>query len=210
MNTLESIFAAILGNAALLAVLGWIGKEVFEKILERNTKIFEADLQAKADLTIEHIKNDLQMRSLEHQVRFTGLHERRGEVIAELNTHIVCALWAAESFLTPFEFSGEPDKKVKHQEAIQKLVDLFQYFDKNRIYLPRKLGEAVDKLVEDVRSHVIKVGTYLAFDDTTMTLQTWQERTNVWMEGWSAIKNQVPLVRAELETEFRILLGDIE
>lgn len=207
MEIWQSIVAAILGNAVVLAVLGWLAKALMEKLIQRDTKRFETELKAKADATIEQLKSDLQIRTIEHQVRFSRLHEKRATVIADLNALIVEALWEAESFLSPMEWTGEPDKREKHQITMGKLVDLFRYFDKHRIYLPDPLCSVVDTLVTDVRTHVIRFGTYLTWDDKSLQEQTRKEKHEVWMAGWDAIKNQVPVVRKQLEDEFRALLS---
>lgn len=218
MNAWQTIVAAIVGNGVVLAILGWLAKALIEKFIQRDSKTFEAnlqrdlktfeaDLQAKAGSAIEQLKSDLQIRTIEHQVRFSRLHEKRATVIADLNALIVEALWEAESFLSPMQWAGEPDKSEKHQTAMGKLVELYRYFDKHRIYLPDPLCSVVDKLVTDVREHVIRFGTYLTWDDISLQDHTRKEKQEVWMAGWNAIKNQVPLVRKQLENEFRTLLA---
>ncbi|MEY4751966.1 MAG: hypothetical protein RIQ60_4180 [Pseudomonadota bacterium] len=46
-------------NAALLAVLGWLGKSLLDKLIVRDTMQFESDLKAKTDAEIERTKNEL-------------------------------------------------------------------------------------------------------------------------------------------------------
>ena len=207
MEPWQSITAAVVGNATVLAVLGWLGKSLLEKLLQRDSKRFEVELKAKADATIEQLKTELQIRIIEHQVRFSRLHEKQATVIAELNALIVEALWEAESFLSPVQWAGERDKREKHQAAINKLVDLYQFFDKHRIYLPEPLCVSIEQLITDVRSHVINLGVYLTWDDAALQDHTRKEKSEVGMAGWKAIKNQVPEVRKKLEDEFRALLG---
>ena len=191
----------------MLAVLGLLGKSILDKLIVRDTKQFEADLKAKSDVAIERLKNELQLKTIEHQVRFSRLHEKRAAVIAELYGHLVEALWEAESFLSPMEWAGEPNKKEKHITARNRLVDLYRYFDKHRIYLPSELCTALEGLVTDVRSHVIDFGVYVGFDEKTLNDQTYKEKQKAWNSGWDAIKNQIPLARQSLEDEFRSLLG---
>jgi hypothetical protein len=153
------------------------------------------------------LKNDLQIKAIEHQVRFSRLHEKRAAVIAELYGHLVEALWEAESFLSPAEWAGEPNKKEKLDIAMKKLVDLYRYFDKHRIYLPTELCTSLDKLVIEIRSHVMNFGVYLRFDENNLNRITYMEKHQAWNAGWDAIKNQIPLIRESLEGEFRVLLG---
>lgn len=207
METWQTILLAFGGNAALLAVLGLIGKSLLDKLIVRDTKKFESDLQAKSDAAIEHLKNELQLKTIEHQVRFSRLHDKRADVIAELYGFFVEALWDAESFLSKIEWSGEPNKKEKYVAAMNKLIDLYRYFDKNRIYLPHELCSSLEELIVEVRSLVINFGVYVDFPCDSLNNSAQQEKREVWNAGWEAIKNQVPLARQNLENEFRSLLG---
>jgi hypothetical protein len=207
METWQTILLAFGGNAALLAVLGILAKSILEKLITRDTKQFESELKAKSDATIEHLKNELQLRTIEHQVRFSRLHEKRASVIAELNGHLAEVLWEAESFLSPMQWVGEPSQEEKHRNAMNKLAEFFRFFDKHRIYLPAELCESLQELVMQVRRHVINFGVYVKFHDATLNDHTRAHKEKAWNEGWDAIKIQVPQARTALENEFRALLG---
>jgi hypothetical protein len=207
MELWQTLTAAVLGNAIVLAVLGWLGKSLLEKLIQRDSKRFEIEIKAKADSTIEQLKNELQLRTIEHQIKLAQLHEKRATVIADMNALLAEVMWEAESFLSPMEFSGEPDKRQKHQAAMNKLTEFFRYFDKNRIYLPSALCEIMEKIVLEVRQHVIQFGVYLHWDDASLMDHTRKEKTDAWLNGWNAVKTQIPAVRTQLENEFRTLLA---
>ena len=207
METWQTILLAFGGNAALLAVLGILGKSFLDKLIVRDTKQFESDLQAKSDAAIEHLKNELQLKTIEHQVRFSRLHEKRAAVIAELYGYLVEALWEAESFLSPMEWAGEPNKKEKHQQAMNKLVELYRYFDKHRIYLPPEVCTSLEALVLNIRTQVINFGVWVRYEEYELSSDSHTKKSDAWNTGWNAIKNQVPVARESLENEFRSLLG---
>lgn len=209
MEAWQTVLLAFGGNAALLAVLGILGKSLLDKMIARDTKQFEAELQAKSNATIEYLKNELQLHTIEHQVRFSRLHEKRATVIADIYSHLVEMLWEAESFLSPMEWVGEPSKEEKHATATARLVDFYRYFDKHRIYLPSEICLSLENLLLEVRSHVIKFGTYVKYKSISSNERTMEEKEKAWNEGWDAIKNQVPLARQKLEDEFRLLLGAV-
>ena len=209
MELWQTLLLTFGGNAALLAVLGIITKSFLDKVIARDTTEFEANLRAKSDSTIEKLKSELQLKTIEHQVRFSRLHEKRATVIADLYSHLVEALWEAESFFSPMQWSGEPGKQEKHNTAMEKLVDLYRFFDKHRIYLPAELCNSLEELFMLVRQHVIHFGVYLDFDEHSINDDTRKEKSKAWNEGWDAIKNKVPVARQKLEDEFRILLGAI-
>lgn len=64
MDPWQTILLAFGGNAALIAVLGWLCKSLLDKLIIRDTKQFESDLKAKNDAEIERTKNEL-LRSVE-------------------------------------------------------------------------------------------------------------------------------------------------
>lgn len=209
MEAWQTILLAFGGNAALLAVLGLLGKSIFESMIARDSKRFEADLQAKSDSAIERLRSDLQIRSIEHQVRFTNLHEKQASVIADIYGHLVETLWEAESFLSPMEWAGELSKQEKHQMAMSKLVEFFRYFDKHRIYLPEPLCVSLEETIMHVRSHVIGFGVFTRFNDQSMNENTRKQKEDAWNRGWEAIKKDIPLARKQLEEKFRGLLGGV-
>lgn len=59
MSAWQTVLLAFGGNAALLAVLGYLSKTVLEKMLVRDTKVFEAELKGKADVEIERLKSEI-------------------------------------------------------------------------------------------------------------------------------------------------------
>ncbi len=208
MDTWKTITAAIVSNTAVLAVLGWLAKSLIEKLLARDSKRFELEIKAKADSAIEELKSQLQIRNLEHQIKFSRLHETRATTIAEINSLLAEVTWEAENLLSVLEFSGEPGKQKKYVAAMMKLAEFFRHFDKNRIYLPASLCDPIEKVVFDVRQHVIKFGVYAQIENNEPLMpHTQKEKTEAWMSGWNALKTQVPAVRSQLEDEFRKLLA---
>jgi len=209
MEIWQTILIAFGGPVVLFTVLGFLAKSLLSQWMVRNAKQFESDLNAKSDATIEHLKSELQLKAVEHQVRFSRLHEKRASVIAELYGHLVEAIWGAESFLSPVEWTGEPNKEEKHRIAMNKLADVYRYFDKHKIYLPPELCASLDELIQHVRSHVIKFGVYVEYPVSDFHKEIIKEKREAWASGWDAINTQVPLARQKLEDEFRALLGAV-
>lgn len=207
MESWKVIATTVLGNAAALTILGWLAKSLLEKLLQRDTKRFEIEIKAKADITIEQLKSQLQLRNIEHQVVFSGLHQKRASVIADLNGLLAETLWEAEGVLSPVRWAGAPSERELHRAAEVKLVEFFRYFDKHRIYLPAELCAVVESLVLQVRHHVIGFGVYLTWDDAALQEHTRKEKSDALLAGYKLLKERVPEIRAKLENEFRSLLG---
>lgn len=207
MSTWETIALAIGGNAALLGVLGILAKSLLEKIIARDSKQFEADLKARADLAIEQLRNSLQLRTIEHQVRFSKLHEKRAEVIAELYRLLRIALWNSESFLSPMQWAGDPEPKQKHADAMNSIVDAYRYLGEHQIYLPHVLCVSLEKLIRDARGEVIKLGVWLPHHEASLPTHSQEQKQKMWDEAWKSISQDIPVGLRALEDEFRNLLG---
>jgi hypothetical protein len=80
----QAIPAAILVNATLVAVLGWLAKSLVESQLAKDTATFKVKLAADTDSAIERLKHEFELITVEHQIRLHKLHEKRAEVVAEL------------------------------------------------------------------------------------------------------------------------------
>jgi hypothetical protein len=196
------------GNAALLATCAYLIKSLLTHRLSKDLKVFEAELQAKANGSIEQLKHSLEVLAAEHQVRFSKLHEKRADVIAELYKLLVEAFWAAQSFVSPMEFGGEKSKPEKHQEAITKLREFFTFFGTHRIYLPESICKLLDKAVDDVGSHVIDFGVYVTMPQPPGP-GLLEGKMETWIRAYQILDKEIPVARKAIEGEFRrILEGD--
>lgn len=175
---------------------------------DTETERLKAQLKAQSDAETEKLKAQLNVTSAEHQIRFSGLHAKRAEVIAEIYASLVQAHWDGASFASPAEFSGEPSKREKYATAMESLTKFYRTFERNRIYLPEKVCLLIDPLIESMRSKVIIYGTYLDYDTPGALDETLREKHRVWMESWKFFEKEVPIARRALEQELRSLLGD--
>lgn len=59
MNPWETVLLAFGGNAVLLAVLAFLAKSLLEKLIVRDTKVFESELKSKTDSEIERLRSEM-------------------------------------------------------------------------------------------------------------------------------------------------------
>lgn len=190
MELWQSMLVAFGGNAILLLVLGFLGRSLLSSALDKD---------------IEKFKGQLQLAATEHEIRFSKLHEKRAEVIAELYKLIVKAYWEAESFTSPVEWAGEPDKKEKYVSAMNAIAEYFRFFDQHRIYISPDLCAQLENLAKNLRTPVIGFGVWVRYDHLTDISA--EQKDKAWNKAWDSLKNDVPHLRAAIEAEFRTLLG---
>jgi len=186
----QSLLVAFGGNAALLVVLGFLGRSLLSSVLAKDVEKFKAALQVAA---------------VEHQARFTTLHNKRAEVLAELYKLLVAANWAATSFAHPFQFVGDPDKQTLYGAAIDAIATYYRFFDQHRIWLPSHLCEPLEAFAVNLRTPTIRAGVYVPIEYPTP--ETRKESLEAFGKAWEAVQTDIPKLRASIEAEFRALLG---
>ena len=162
MELWQSLLVAFGGNAALLLVLGFLGRSVMSSVLARD---------------IEQFKATLKVAAVEHQIRFSKLHEKRAEVLAELYKLLVAAVWQVSTFTAPMQF-GEVDRKKQFVDAIDAVTTYFRFFDQRRIWLPQELCEPLESFARELRTPAIHLGTYVRIEHPTE--KTLEQQSEVW------------------------------
>lgn len=207
MQPWEIILLAFGGNAALLLLLGWLARSLGSQLLAKDLEKFKTDLAAASSSSTEKLKHDLQLTALEHQVRFSKLHERRAEVIAKLYSLLVEAQWAAQNFVSVGDFQGDPPKREKYVTAMNRAADFYRNFDQNRIYLPEALCAQLETFNSNMRKRVLAFGVYVSIDEKSAPDSFITQKLEIWAKASEYFDREVPLARTALETELRQILA---
>lgn len=163
----------------LLSAAGWLTQNIIIHRLSKDIETFRSSLR-------------------EHEIRFSRMHEKRAEVIAELYSHLTDSVkfidllypsWAPISYLH--------DGKDLIKMAQDKTYKLISYFDMNRIYFSEELVALIDIFAKDLREHVIRFELF-KLDE--------KEKVN-FDQAMKNVKDQIPQAMKLIEDEFRILLG---
>lgn len=189
MELWQSLLVALGGNATLLLVLGFLGRSVMSTVLTKD---------------IEKFKAALHQAGIEHQVRFSKLHERRAEVLAEVYKLLAEAYWKVSEFTSLAQW-GDPDRKEQYAAAMNAVAVYFRFFDQHRIWLPPDLCEPLEGFARQLRTPAINLGVYLRIERPTE--KTLQEQSEVWDKAWQTVEGDIPKLRGAIEAEFRKILG---
>jgi hypothetical protein len=172
----KEILIALGGNASLLIVLGFLARSLIQNWLAKDIKKFEADLRGTADAelerlryelksktetSIEHLRSRLQQAAIEHQVRFSNLHEKRAAIIADLYRHLVAVRRIGERFV--FQM-GSQEHQQEYLAANTEIVEFYDFFQTHRIYLPERICTQLATFIDALRKPVIAVYVYGGID----------------------------------------------
>jgi hypothetical protein len=150
----------------------------------------------------------LQQATIEHQVRFAKLHEKRAEVIAEVYERLVDAEQEGKRFVTVegYPAGTDEEREARRQKARQRnqstVYDLALFIEKRQIYLPTHVCASLKGHLDNMSNHVYGVGSY-------GTAEKQMEQQQVFSAACKAFSQDLPATRRALEDEFRRML-DVE
>jgi len=186
-----SLLIAFGGNAALLLVLGFLGRSLLLSILAKD---------------IEKFKADLRIAAIEHEVRFSKLHEKRVEVLAKLYKLLVAAAAHITSAVSPAQRTDAPDKSDQYRKVHEASAEYFWFFDQHRIWLPPDLCKLLDAFEKKLRTTMPEL--LLCIKDSNGATAKETEEISKLREGMcKSVEEDVPTLRTAIEAEFRSLLG---
>lgn len=200
-----SVFTTVGGGAVLLGAAAYLIKTSISHRLAQETETFKAQLKAKSDAEIERLKNSLQIAALEHQIRFSKLHERRAEIIAELYKQLVEV--DRDSRLFVYSGYGPVDRKEQFNDIAGRNIDFIQFINVNRIYIPLHVCELLDRYIMAMRSVVIDVNIYREVD---VLSEKMREQDEVLRKAYSSVEKEIPKMKEAIDQEFRTILGETQ
>jgi len=192
------------GGTAILAATAWLIRTALNHALTRDAEAFKARLKADSDVEIEKLKSSLQMVAFEHQTRFSSLHAKRAEVIAEIYSQMVEVEQHGKRFVYVDVF--DETRQEAYSETMKRLVEFYFFLEKRRIYLPESICALMQKFVDTIRKSVIRTNIYEPIEPA-FNSKVLEEKVKVIQEVSEAFEGSIPAARAALESEFRRLLG---
>ena len=157
--------------------------------------VLKTPIQRWLEKSLERFKVDLQLAAFEHQTRFTKLHEKRADVIAELYKRLVRADRSfKQAAAAPFK-PAEPSQATKASEDGSAFS---QYFEEHRIFLAGDLCEQIDDLNK-------------GFWEASWAMRPVPEGVppdpRSWIDAWERVTTEIPQIISGIEDEFRKTLG---
>lgn len=194
LHVVWGVVASIGGGAVIVfALSGWLGRVWADRLM--------AGEKAKHDTLLELLRADIRKVAFESEIRFSKLHEKRAEVIADLYSKLVDFVGAAEQFL----YGGASVDSEKHQLYVVRQKDLYDTFSKNQIYFPTALCDALSNFIFEL--HRLTNEKYILGSYQPMTPEETKDLRDTLRNRWKAITVDVPNLKEQLTEEFRRLLG---
>lgn len=196
-------------GAILFALSNYFGKIWADRALEKQRQEhakLNLEFTHQLELVTELAKHSLQMAQFEHQVRFSKLHEKRAEVIAEIYDRALHIEHDGERYVSMSTRPRDHELDRVFKKLDQDLVDFYKFVERHSIYLPEQTCTLLTKLVVTIKKHVGLVELWGDIGPDPFPEDVKDRRETV-MAAVEAFHKDIPEVKKALEAEFRKMLG---
>lgn len=161
----------------------------------------KAQLKSRMDVEIEKLKSALSVSAAERHFKFSKLHEERAAVIAETYSLLKDVFVTVQDYVKIFEPAGDKPRDERRKIAADAHSALRNYYPKKIIFIPKSTANKL----EEVDMKLVKIFNEFVF---TIDFQKGGGDAMKWNEIFERMRGEMKDALAELEDEFRKLLGD--
>lgn len=141
----------------------------------------------------------------EHAVRFSKLHNERGEVIKQLYSKLVKMENSIRSYMNPFQYENAPSEEEQQKITAKAAGDFIWFYDENRIFFEIRLCDLIEEIYTIFRKAWIDFHIYQNAASVSRAVQS--AKSELQLNAYKNVREKLPELRKQLEDDFRILLG---
>lgn len=208
METIVYYFLSIVGISGSVV---WLGKLIINKSFDFGLENYRTSLAKD----LESHKFNLSRISLEHQIKFTKLHDERGEKIKNL---YLIVLDLEKSLIFATTYLQGPNYTTDHERdnlAREKIKELIEKLDYDRIYFSVQTLEKFNAIIREsweIVHTMAKVRHYgKRLDDYNsigrIAPEVYYSQGDLWDEVNDRTEKKFKILKEQLADEFRELLG---
>jgi hypothetical protein len=201
MPELAMILKLLGGGAALLGSLVWLTRTILAHLLSKDLEVFKARLNAESGVALEQLKSQMGLLAAERAVRFSALHEKRADVVADLYYRL-SMLKIRASLLQRLQTLRQAGTVTEARvddfvsELAVESTSLFQHIMRNQLYFGPELANALRDA-----SFLVGVEVLTVSDDAKET------RRAKFVQTWSTAEPEMAALLHAIESQFRRILG---
>ena len=196
---LETILATILATGASAVLLAYLSRTLLRHWLDKDLESYKANLSAEHARGLQQQKTSLSRASLERQVRFTRLHERRARIIARVYAKLDQFQLAVREWTRTMRLGQHRDISELRDDALTARTGFVEYYWRHAIWLEPAMCDAIndligqqDKPLTDFMSDVNEKG--------------FPNDRKAWLAASEKLTKDVPKARQAIERRFRAML----
>lgn len=201
---LQTIIYLLVGTGILTYIIKRYISFIFDKDLDK--------FRSQLNLEVESYKATLQLENEKNRIKFLKLHEKRGIVIEEFYQKLISMESSMRSFITPMQWVGEKSKDEKKKMASVDYSKFIDYYTKNKIFFQKPICKIIDEIDQEVKKAFTDFTLYPSYPTekappSIFNARDQKKRIELWQKAWDNISQKIPVLKEQLEDEFRIILG---
>lgn len=163
------------------------------------------NIETNSNKRLEEFKNALHLVNTKE----LNLHDKRYGVIENLYANLVDLDYSMRTLTNPTKISG-----VNHEDFESKLMsdanEKFQIFnlqfEKNRIYFSIQTIDKIEIIREEFYTSLLEYQRFKIFHRDTMPADLLKNAHDSLQKSYERVKDKIPVLRLEIENEFRSIL----
>jgi hypothetical protein len=205
LEVCASVIVSLGGGGAIVASMSnYLGKRWADRALEtqrqENAKI-NLEFSHQLGLVTERARTALQIETLEHQIRFSRLYEKRARTIDGLHQRAREIGVKGACYVGTLGSAGSG----AYDDVVQSVTGFHEFYEAGRIYLSAELETTVSAFVQAVVEPINEIAVLT--DQGRAPHATLHENREEIMRAVRAATERVPALREELIKNFRAVLG---
>lgn len=195
----EEILQAIASFTLSAAIIAYLAKELVKLWISKDLEAHKARLQSESAREAERLRAELTRSNLEHEVRFTRLHEQRARVIAGIFGRLERLHQSFAILNWQLEFAGPEHIHQLGEGAITAFRDFSEYYQPRALWLDTETSNALNSIIR----HLQEAAIPLLLASTDIRTVTQSELKN----AATILGRDIPPARKRLLDQFRDILG---
>ena len=197
MEILSELLQLSVGGVTVAAIIIFLGKFLISK---------------GSDIILENHKNQLEISKNEHQIRFSSLHQERGEVLKKIYRDLYELEKKLEYVTTLAQGPNWSEERNREEEAITKYREAYDRLEENRIYLPEDICSQIFstlKTYSEIVNQMLQAKNKTRYEkgDQPFRFPEGEGSLELWIDAEKRVQTDIKNARLELVNEFRELIG---
>lgn len=197
---METFLQLILAPTLVVAAVVFLARSLVSQWLSKNIEAYKHKLEGQTAAELERLRAQLAIVAVEHQVRFSRLHDRQAEIIATIFAKLDHLHGAFREWTYPGALGQAPNMIKRRDRAIDQFNKFVQYYYPHAIWLDEDTCAAINGILDQLRTPY--------YDFVVNTDQNGHPRDrDAWLKIYNKINREIPAARTLLDKRFRQILG---
>ncbi len=168
---------------------------------DEKLETLKVQLKAQADVEIEKLKSEFSIAAAKNQFRFSKLHEKRAEIIAEVYASLGEAITCLMEYTKAFEPVGGASREERRKSAVDAGNGFAKLYAAKQIFIPESTATKLDEINQELKS------LFLQFAYGVDMIRS-EDNYIKWEKVAGKVEKLSKTALRELERDFRSLLGE--